>query len=524
MINKTLALVRRALSVDSRDARSHLFRAALGVVVLWTLVWTHVDQFSRSAPGLTLFQWISYYNYWFITVAGATFFATAITEEKEERTLSLLKMAGVGPASLLLGKWIPRLTGAVLLIGVQIPFTVLAITLGGVLSNQIGAAYLALFAHLFFVGNLGLLASVVMRSTSAACGLVVVLLFLFHVLPFLLMSAVNAFVRQGSLPVWAGEATDFLCEGAVGLCALWRIDEIMTTGFGGSWFSFQVIGDVVAGLLLVGLAWLLFEPCTRNETEPGQATWLDRLRHLGRGKRQRRAWGWPLVWKDFQYLSGGPLTLSLKLLAYVSLILIFALLAADWRWDQLENDLLGGVAVWTSLFALVLESAVIVTRVYRSEMTQRTWSTLYMLPYSLSEVAYSKLIGALLGLLPASAVLFGGLVLLAEHFEDITHALFREEGVFFAFSYFWLQVLLAVQVAGLLSILFRWAAWPLAIFLAGFVVYMGNMMIMACLFAIFFSGAGDATGIFFLLCCKGAVLNGLVHYLIARRLTAMAAE
>ena len=37
--------------------------------------------------------------------------ANAITEEKEEQTLGLLKMAGIGPLAMLTGKWLPRMIG-----------------------------------------------------------------------------------------------------------------------------------------------------------------------------------------------------------------------------------------------------------------------------------------------------------------------------------------------------------------------------------------------------------------------------
>ena len=81
------------------------------------------------------------------------FFATAITEEKEEGTLGLLKMAGISRVSILLGKSTSRLITAILLFLVQLPFTLLAITLGGVTLGQIFAAYWALLAYMLLVAH-----------------------------------------------------------------------------------------------------------------------------------------------------------------------------------------------------------------------------------------------------------------------------------------------------------------------------------------------------------------------------------
>lgn len=95
-MNIFLALGRRALQAETRMLRGHLARCLLGGFVLWTLITTRWDLFSRGAPGLDLFRSVSDDNYFFITILGTAFFATSITEEKEERTLGLLKMASVG--------------------------------------------------------------------------------------------------------------------------------------------------------------------------------------------------------------------------------------------------------------------------------------------------------------------------------------------------------------------------------------------------------------------------------------------
>src|SRR6185312_9394696 len=100
--------------------------------------------FMFGAPGLHFFRGIAYLDATFMTLLGVSFFSTAITEEKEEDTLGLMLMAGISPVGILLGKSGSRLIQALLLVTVQYPFMLLAITLGGVTQYQIWCAYVAL--------------------------------------------------------------------------------------------------------------------------------------------------------------------------------------------------------------------------------------------------------------------------------------------------------------------------------------------------------------------------------------------
>jgi len=113
-----------------------------------------------NAPGLRFFEVVVAVDLVFVILAGVSYFSSAISEEKEEMTLGLLRMTNLNPLSILLGKSTSRLCAAILLFVAQIPFTLLAITLGGISLHQVFAAYLTLAAFLVFVSNLALLASV----------------------------------------------------------------------------------------------------------------------------------------------------------------------------------------------------------------------------------------------------------------------------------------------------------------------------------------------------------------------------
>src|SRR5262245_15541591 len=183
MFTGTLAMLHRALRLDARLWRTHLFRLGFALLVCLSLVYAQVLTATTlvGAPGLTLFRTMTWLNLVLISLAGISFFATAITEEKEEDTLGLLKMAGVDPLGILLGKSTSRLLGTILLLLVQFPFTLLAITLGGVRLTQVAGAYCLLTAYMILLGNVCLLCSVVFRRVglaSTVTGVVIVIFLL----------------------------------------------------------------------------------------------------------------------------------------------------------------------------------------------------------------------------------------------------------------------------------------------------------------------------------------------------------
>lgn len=514
-MNKFLALVRRALQTETRLVRGHLARCFLGGFVLWTLITTQWQMFARGAPGLDLFRSVTYYNFFFITFLGTAFFATSITEEKEERTLGLLKMAGVGATTLILGKWTPRMIGAFFLLSVQIPFTVLAITLGGVLWNQIGAAYLSLFGHLFLVGNIGLLCSVVMATTTGACGMACVILVVYHFLPIVLSG-----LFRNSQGTFLGDIV-LSFSGKLGeMSALGSIGRTMTTGFGASWWSFQVLSNLVVGTVILLIAGGVFNLCTQNEKEAGELNVFDRIRKRAATSNNRRVWQSAILWKDFHFVGGGFWFLGLKLFLYLAFMIIFAISISRRSADYFE--ILGLTLVWWSMFFIVLETAIMSARLFRSELSQKTWSSLVLLPRSSTEIVYSKLLGGLSVILPLLCCAFLSLFLIPDEFADFFGEVFSDSEFFLGFSYFISQIILAIHLSTFLSITQKWAHWPIAVFLSGFVLFMANMMIGGC---IFWGGPGvSEEPVLFMGCLLAGVLILLVHFRTRTRLIELAAE
>lgn len=513
-MNKFFALVRRALQTESRLARGHVFRCLLGLFVLWALVTTSWDIFNRGAPGLRLFRSMSYYNYFFISILGTAYFATAITEEKEERTLGLLKMAGVGATSLIMGKWTPRMISAFLLISIQIPFTVLATTLGGVLWQQIGAVYLALFAYLFLVGSLGLICSVLMSSTTGACLLALGSLLGFHFLPYIFLNLFRN-SRGSGIGGMILQTADF----ARSMLGFESIGFTLTTGFNSSWWSFQVISNLVAGVLLLLLTWAIFDVCTRNEKEAGGLNYFDRLRKTMQGRQRGRVWNAAFVWKDYQLLGGGAVFLFLKFAIYFAFMLFFALGTSP---GYRTIEILGGMLVGWSLFFVVVEIAIMCARLYRTEISNKTWASLIMLPRSSHEIIYSKLIGGMSATLPLIACFCIGVALIADDFFDALGSILNEAEAFLGVIYLVLQIILAIHLSTYFSVTQKWAIWPMAVFLSGFIVFIGNVTLGSCV--AFGLNPGDAGALFFMGDVASTILIVILHFQIGKRLITCAGE
>jgi hypothetical protein len=524
-MQKTLALLHRALRTDVRQLRTHLFRCGLVGVICALLMDAQQNTWS-GAPGLVFFSELQFWNFWFITFAGATFFATPISEEKEELTLGLLRIAGIGPLTLLLGKWLPRVIGALLLLSVQFPFTLLAITLGGVLLDQALAAYCALAAHLLLVSAIGLLASVVAARSATACTLAGIGIVAFFSAPYIALFCAELGIDLGFIPAASEVAIDERIRDFARASALVRLDEILTTGFNEPAIGWQVLNNTAAAALLFVAAWLLFDVCTRNETAAldGGPQWIARLLRLGR-TGSRRAWPRAIVWKDFYYVAGGPRIVLLKLPVYALLLFVVVLFSySGYSWNYFTMREFGEFTMGCALFVLLLEAALIAARTFRLEQKAHTWPTLMTLPRSIPEVAYPKLAGAALGMLPAGAFFFLGALIAPETiFEFFEEVVFDDEG-FFILLYLLTQLALFLHFTALLSVTWNWAAWPVAIFFGGFFVIMGNILLMACIEMGPSVGPTGAAPILLVLSFVAGSLILAVHVWIGVRLASLAAE
>ena len=478
-MNKTFALLVRSLRTESRDIKIHLFRAGLVSLIVLILYFGHALQRQVTAPGMILFKWMTVANWVFITVAGVTLFAVSISEETEHETLGLLRMANIGPLSLLLGKWLPRMLMAFVLISVQFPFTWLTVTLGGVSWQQIWASYLMLLAHLVLVGNVGLLASVLKPTSVQACTLAVVILVVGRVLPPLIMAILQLGVTYGmwdqSVVDWYGVHVALPINSGTASGRLFG--EILSTTFRGSAWNSQVASNLALGAGLFCVSWLVFDRVTMRHiggTAAASKSLITRIM-TRKTRASSTVWDWALGWKDFRQVAGGLKSIYVKfgLYALFFAVLVYIHQIFEERFsDSVQNSaMILTVVIW--FFLLPLEICLLGGRLFRPEIKDQTWSTLLTLPMSLRELVQSKLGGSVLGLIPTITVL--GLSLLPNA-PDIVRELFQSSEGGLGFAYYLSVGILAAYLSTYFSIVWNWAV-PMISAVSGIAMtFFGNLV------------------------------------------------
>jgi ABC-type transport system involved in multi-copper enzyme maturation permease subunit len=503
MLTKTLALTQRGLRRDTRVLTSHLLRLGVLLIVCLAVFGAHLASVSVGAPGLGFFSWIAYTTLVFATVAGATFFATAITEEKEEQTLGLLTLADIRPAALIAGKFLPRLLNAVAILTVALPFTLLSITLGGVTWDQVWAAYWTLLAHVVFMGSIGLFFSVVCRTSGMAIGWSIAAMLAYFVTPPILWSARPTVIPASASPMLPHvlAAIETLYEAS----AFVRIGEILETGFAEGAFRVQVVMNLAASGALLLVSWALFALFNR-----GVEAALEKPPVLGRALRfqrgSRRSWKWALVWKDFHSIAGGWEGVLARLFAYSVVAVVVAVATNDLRFnDELRRAV--GYALTTTMIAPVLpiELTVLAARLFRSEIRERTWPTLAGLPQSVASLAAGKLMGGLLGLAPAAGLALLGVVIAPDGFVEALMSGPDVVQIASMFILYFAIFLVFLHLTALYSILYN--AWA-GVLLAAVTLWIGSCFtgpLFLLPFMLVNAGTGDPLG------WLGLVLGAVIY-------------
>ncbi len=518
---QTLALLVRSLRAEVRDVRIHLFRLAVVGIVVVILMITMAGSIIVGAPGLRYFSMLAYCNFWFITFAGASFFAACITEEREEGTLGLLKMAGLGPVSILAGKALPLLIGAALFLSLQYPFTVLAITLGGVTWNQVLGTYVCLLSHLILVAGISVFISVASRRTAAACGRAAIFW-------IGLLLASWMVTRMGAAPLPTGSLARFVVQ-SLQAANGWLMENFAYHQIGivlgvrsvGEILSSQVISNVLLGLGFATAAGLIFNLATANEVESSGISWWRKFARK-RGTRSR-AWRAAIPGKEFVYLTGGRLALLARALLIPPFAALLCWSAYGFQWSRvMSQGTLAPWLFWTGLAFVGIEAAINGARIFRSETAGRTWSSLCMLPRSVGSITGAKVLGASIGLLPA--LILAVLSFPAVLDDQFVKQLSSRGGQTAFFFLLMMQVVLGIHLAALLSVKLRWAVWPVALFLAAFCEIVGVMLFVLILSDVLkYPGPDSCPEILWTAVVLSITAVPLSHWLIVRSLRRAAA-
>jgi ABC-type transport system involved in multi-copper enzyme maturation permease subunit len=476
----TLALLVRAMREESRQLRTYYTRLGLALVILVSLITAHLSAERFGAAGLRFFTGVVYINFVFISLAAIGHFASAITEEKEEMTLGLLRMTSLSPVSILLGKSVGRLWLGIGLLLAQFPFTVLAIPLGGVSRDQIVAAYLTLLAYLLMTGAMALAASVVCRNTRSSARLTLLLLLFFLAVPVLMpiaqgMAGERWIARNG--PAYA--AMTGVGNAAWQLSPIRRLGEVLSSTFAGGVLDIQVAGNAGLGLLFFLGAWGVFDVFTREQKQAAPSRGLvprasRRLRFIAAG----RAWRYALVWKDFNFLAGGLSMTIIKFVLFALLIAGISLLIHSTSYSGIRREQVAGVMMITMFWAASIEAVLAAARVFREEVRWKTLPCLMMLPISVRRLAFRKAAGCLLGIIPAVSYFVLGIFLAPDGFADFVEEVLDEPVTILWFVSVPIFVLYLVAYASLVT-----RRWTLA--LAALAVYFGSYLFFGILSLVF---------------------------------------
>ena len=521
----TLALLTRGLRLDSRSLAPYIWRSLLIGGITLALMSAAQEMARIGAAGLSFLEFVVYFTFIFLSLTATTSFASLLTQEKEENTLGLLKMAGLSPLAILLGKAGSSGVGAVILLMSQFPFTFLAVTLGGVSVNQVFAIYVALLAYVVFLIGLGLFCSAWCRRSSAAGALMFILLFGFFIVPPLGNVLVQGAISEGYLSAYgffAGACTATF-DGMTASSVITRLDAVLTSGFSGSVLGAQVVSDVLIGLCFFGLTWLTFERFTREEHEaaPGRVL-VARRKGIFRIFSPGRTWRRALIWKDFYFMSGGRLMMIAKSLLCGGLVALFWYIMMKQSYGRrLDPVALGAVIIPFMLVLLFLDLMVQAARLLSEEVKWKTLPNIMMLPLTTRQIVRRKLAGVLLSEIPYVVVFIFGLALVSKDSWDIRWK--DVSDIVLPLSIGMLGSVFFLYLVTFFSLLTRYGGIPLA-FLTMFVLQTFAGIVIAIPMTIFGASAFTARLVMIIVCVVTLALTVLVDWLLIRRVEKLAGE
>ena len=455
MFSGILALLERSLRVDARALSPHLARCGLAIGIYITLLTATASSTFFGAPGLRFFRSIVHLDLFFITLLGVTFFSTSITEEREEDTLGLMLMAGISPLGLLIGKSGGRLIQAFLLMAVQYPFTLLAITLGGITQHQIRQTYVSILAYLIFLAGAGLLCSTLSRRNRSASARLCFIVFLYGMLPVVSHAMLREFK---SLSAISADILHVIGQS----CIFYEIDTLMTATSAESIWTIQVITNSILGALGFVLSWLCFGMTSREPTSEIQSRGPVARSHSGKLLAPGPPWSLPVAWKDFHFIAGGKSGFLARLTVYVSIYLLiaeFSKHSSGFATQAPEPRFVTGFYLTLVMLLVPIDAGWMISRSFGDELRSQTLAPLILLPISTGTILYSKVVGALFGWLPGLACLILGIFFLPDGIDLYTD-FFRHPGPPILIV---THLILIPHLAALLSVFVRWGALPISI-------------------------------------------------------------
>ncbi len=468
MFSGATVLLRWSLRSDAGSFWPHAARGLFSLVILFALSVAYANSVAVTQVGLLFFEAICGLNVLVITMCGISYFSTAVTEEKDAGTMALLQLAGMNPLAITLGKSTSRLVSSLMLLVAQIPFSLLAVTLGGVLWQQVIAAWLSLAAWMVLVCNVALLCSARCRTSGRAATVAGATAVLFFLLPHLISAAVAA-LPAGSLHPLLISLSERIPALMLEIHPLERLNEILFRWQSTAFLSSQFWLSLLLGFTCFGISTWRLNAWTRSGDD-------DELQLGPRFLRKAAGRAWPLAmaWREFHFFAGGLQFAVTKLLGGAAVLAIFFWLQSQdgqgYKWRL--NDDLTDLALLCFAAELSLELLLYSAGVLSSELRLRTHSALAMAPVGTTRLLLEKMLGCVLSTIP---VLFWIVVIVLV--GDPQTVVLRERDVVLAWG---IMLVFSCHLAALLSLYSRWAALPLTAvisFFAFFIIVVPVLMI-----------------------------------------------
>ncbi len=380
-----------------------------------------------------------------------------------------------------------------------------------------------MIAYVILIANFSLLCSVYAKSSRAAVTLVMTGLFILYVLPLPVMKTLLNLQSRGFLSTNDSifKCVVSYCDYCVEISVINRIHIILSTGFSESILSRQVFYNSLLGACCFIVAWLFFERCT--ETNPA-LKFRSGLKKYKRKKRKPRPGRLAISWKEFYFLSGGTNALAVKSFLYFSGIILVvgggifldqhsqSAFTFAYTWKELNNAILLLMAT-----GFVVECTVYFSRVFREERTQKMLPLLTILPLSIVRIAYEKIGGCLVAIIPVCI----GMCIIVTISPDSLLTLFQfgDHSLIFLFL---IQLFVFLHLLVFFSIIVRWGALAFSI---GIMILIDScaMPVLQITFLLFGATSG-VTGIVLPAFYLGLLSCFILQMLIINRLNQIASE
>ena len=348
---------------------------------------------------------------------GAMLSASAVSQEKDRKTLILLLLTNLSNSELVLGKLLASLLNVFILLASAIPLFMAMVLLGGVSFGQVGLAMLVTLAGVMVAGGLGSTIALWREKTFQALAMTVMIL----VLWIALWEVVSAGLMGRA---WLGIS----CESWAILFSPWRAaiettfpagETVSFLGMTASPVWFFLIFSLLEFILINGLAIALVRvwnpsreaqpisleesPETAFETDwnladkKARAEEIEKQRAEGKFARveakTRAVWDNPIIWREIRTWAYGR-----KILVIRFIYLVLAALAAVAVWWMLRDGATFGrtegalALIPLFLLSLFLINAQAVTSL-TSERDTKALDLLLVTDLTPKEIVFGKLGG-----------------------------------------------------------------------------------------------------------------------------------